>query len=261
MKKAVIVIIFGIILLIPSYSDAIIIDSGPINIVFGWGFYEHRDDGYLGIVNGGYHQSGDYFHLQSQIVTGGLLASFDDVISVQAHHWPQGAYGLLENRSSWPNDPEVSFWTLRLRPYAWTFEGKWRFILRYTGTDDEEHKQILIFSALSPAFPAPISHVTVTKSADAFVISWSGIGNPAAQGNIDYRVLISEAAPPGNWIEDIRGDWIGGGTLPPGTYDAALNKVTFTIPKVYGGQDYLIRIAQNIGQMGRAVFYLVLPLF
>ena len=119
MKKAVIVIIFGIMLLIPSYSNAIIIDSEPANIVFGWGFYEHRDGGYLGIVNGGHQQSGDYFHLQSQIVTGGLLESFDDIIGVQAYHWPQGTYGLLENRSSWPNDPEVSFWALRLQPYQW----------------------------------------------------------------------------------------------------------------------------------------------
>ena len=100
MKKTMMVFIFGIMLLIPSYSGAIIDDPQPTNIVLGVGIYEHRDDGYAGIINGSSYQSGDYFYLQSQIVLGEWLASFDDIISVKAAHWPQGRYDLLESRSA-----------------------------------------------------------------------------------------------------------------------------------------------------------------
>jgi hypothetical protein len=259
MKKTMLIfLILGGILLIPAYSGAVVIDPTPDNISNVDAHWEYRDYGHYGLlagIGGSQQRSGAYFTLESDIVTGGLLNTIEDVIRVQAiHKETQKLYNLHYDPYTWLGTP-IDSWSLKVRPSDWMFEGNWKFILVYNGSDGEIHRQRLTIPAEIPAFAAKISHVTLNRSADSFVISWSGIGDPYTSP-ITYGVLIFEAGT-ANFVERIRGDWEGGS----GTYDAPLNKVTFTIPSMYGGEAYVCRLGNRVKWVGRSLYYMILPTF
>lgn len=256
-------LLFGFILLSPTYSGAKIIkDADPINIGYGVPHHVQRYQGNMYShwnADGSQPGMGAYFYLEGEVLTGGFLESWDDIIQFTAvHTGTNNKYILQEQRGNFSGTP-VSFWFALAKPQTWMFEDNWKFILKYNGTDGLKHRQILTVPPGAPAFPPIPSHLALIKSANDFILSWSGIGDPNTQESIDYQVKIFETGTI-NWIETIRGNWSGGGTRVTGTYDAWLNKVTFTIPKIYGGEGYYLKVENRV-LTSRGVYYLVLPSF
>jgi hypothetical protein len=142
------------------------------------------------------------------------------------------------------------------------FSGTWSFTLVYTGSDKKEHIQICdgnvdsssikhpIEAASIGAIPPAISHIQIVRIDSAnFLVSWSGMGdNP---GNVDYRIEIYDENDV--CVETVyRMIWRippAPGTCPEGqecmgTYDSALNRVSFIVPVTYSYR--LVRIRQDI---------------
>jgi hypothetical protein len=254
-------LILGSILLIPAYAGAVVIDPTPDNISGVGASWEYRDYGNYGLlasIGGSQQRSGAYYTLEASVVTGGFLNTIEDVFRVQAKHIEtQKLYNLQYDPYTYLGTP-YDAWALKVPPSDWMFEGNWKFILVYNGSDGEIHRQRLTIPAERPAFAAKVSHVALNRSPDpppSFVVSWSGIGDPYISP-ITYRVMIFEAGT-AHIVESIRGDWEGGS----GTYDAALNKVTFTIPSMYGGEAYVCRLENRVKWVGRSVYYMILPAF
>ena len=262
MKKTALVIILGIILLIPVYSSAII-DQSPVNFYWArtkWDYRYYGNIGSLNSIGGSQLRTGAGFVFECEIRTGNFLANIEDVSKVEAvNTLTRKRYILHYNPSFWPAyDGIMDYWELKVQPDNAMFEGNWKFVLFYKGSDGEKHRQILITPPPEKAFPAEISHVTINRTVDSFKVSWSGIGPPNPP-LINYRVIVFPDGSP-DAIEDIHGDWEGGGSLTTGTYDASVNKVTFTIPGIYGGEAYGIRLANGIAN-NRSLYYMILPPF
>jgi len=206
--------------------------------------------------------SGAYFSVCAAILLGGYLTDFNKVISITATHSPSGrTYPLNADTCRDWQSPNLWPWGIFLRPEDWMFSGSWSYTLVYTGSDKKEHIQIcngpldpsgnLVPLVPGPigAFPPAISNIQVIKTADGnFQVSWSGIGdNPR---HIDYSIQIYDA----NGFCAERGysmTWRGtppatcpAGLVCVGTYDAALNRVSFIIPGTYSGRK--VRLRQHI---------------
>ena len=139
------------------------------------------------------------------------------------------------------------------------FSGPWSFTLVYTGSDKQEHIQICdsnvdnsgniypIEAAPIGAIPPPVSNVQMIGTGTGeFLVSWSGIGdNP---WNLDYRIEIYDKNDV--CVEVVyRMIWRGTPSCPAGqecvgTYDSALNRVSFIVPGKYSYR--LVRIRQEI---------------
>ena len=142
------------------------------------------------------------------------------------------------------------------------FSGTWSFTLVYTGSDKKQHMQICdsnvdnlgtehpVEAAPIEAIPAAVSHVQIVGPGnEGFLVSWTGIGDNG--GNIDYRIEIF--TPDDVCVEVVyRMVWRippAPGTCPEGqecvgTYDPALNRVSFIVPGRYSG--CLVRLSQHI---------------
>ena len=255
MKKSMLFIILGIIILLPAYSGAVIIDpSPPINFSFVNVKWDYKDFGNYGTSNyigGSEMRAGAYFVFECIIVTGGQLVNIEDVIKIEVlNTLTKNSYELHYFPFS-----NYHYWFLSVAPDDSMFKGIWKFVLRYKGSDGETHRQVKTIAAPEKAFPAKIAYVTLTKSGSAFEVSWSGIGSPGPpNAQIDYRVVVFDAATE-DIILDLKGDWAGG---TDGTYDPTLNKVTFTIPREYGGDEYYIRLANMIFS-NRSLYHMILP--
>ena len=261
--STIILLIFGGILIIPAYSGAIVTDPAPDNISSCYANWEYRDYGNYGLlanIGGSQQRTGPDIMLECSIETGGLLDAIENVIKVEAQNLKaKKRFYLHYDPYSWLGT-HYDWWGIMVQPSDWMFEGRWKFTLTYNGSDGSKHRQVWVEPPIDKAFPAHICHVTVNRSATKFVVSWSGIGIPGDSIHpIDYRVRIFEAGTT-NFVEDIRGNWEGGGTLVTGTYDESFNRVTFRIPAKYGGKAYVCRL-EHKAHWQRALYYLVLPKF
>ena len=196
------------------------------------------------------------------IQPGGYLADFNKVSSITATHSPSGrTYPLIASTCKNWQLPNHWPWTIFLRPEVWMFSGTWSFTLVYVGSDKKEHIQICdgnldnsgnkypIVAAPIGAIPPPVSNIQIIgTSTGEFLVSWSGIGdNP---GNVDYRIEMYDADD--ICVETVyRMTWraASDGTCPTGqvcvgTYDPALNRVSFIIPGSYPYR--LVRLRQEI---------------
>ena len=262
MKKTMWIPLFlGMLLLVPAISGAVVIDPSPDNfswVNINWDYKNFGNYGDLKLIGGSQLRTGAAFRFECEIYTGGLLDNLGDVIRVEAMNTlTKKRYILHYDPFFWPAYGGImQYWTLIVQPHESMFEGKWKFRLYYRGSDGNKHLQVLTAQPPAKIFPAQIAHVTVKRSGGSFEVSWSGIGNPDIP-LINYRVLVFQGV---DVIEDIHGDWEGGGTMTTGTYDTIANKVTFTIPATYAGEDYGIRLASST-LMNRSLYYLILPTF
>jgi hypothetical protein len=256
-KKAMPLILFAMIfLLIPAYSGAVVIDPAPINITDAWAHCDYQKWGNYGLAKG--VGDGQFFVFDISVTTGGYLSSIDNVLNVKAKHiGTKHLYLLQKEEYNWIGTHHHG-WVIWLRSENWMYESTWKVILNYLGSNGEKHRQVWE-TQVKPAFPARISNVDVTRAENSFLVSWSGTGNPYLQPSTTYRVRVFTGIGL-DVIEDYRGDWNDHiGTGENGSYDASLNKVTFSIPVRYGGQAYSVRL-ENLFDGNRSVYYLVLPL-
>ncbi|MGB5749484.1 MAG: hypothetical protein WBM69_21070 [Desulfobacterales bacterium] len=263
MRKTTLFIILAVILLIPAYVVAGITDEFPVNFYWANTQWDYRDYGNYGTSNftgGSQMRTGAGYLFECEIRPGGLLGNVEDVKKVEAvNTLTKKHYILHYDPFFWPSYGRImDYWELKVQPDDSMFEGNWKFVLYYQGIDGQKHRQVLITTPPAKTFPPEIAHVTVNRSGDSFEVSWSGIGPPNPP-LINYRVLVFPEGS-SDVIEDIRGDWQGGGSLTTGTYDTNLNKVTFTIPGIYGGEAYGIRLATSMIN-NRSLYYMVLPPF
>jgi hypothetical protein len=260
-KLSFVILFFA--LLLPIYSSAEVWDSSPTNFWWaksGWDYRDYNNYGTSHFTGGSQLKSGASVQIECEIKTGGFLDKIEDVIWVVAINdtEDQKLYYLHYNPFVWMGS-KLEYWSLNIQPADFMFEGNWLFVLVYQGSDAQIHFQSYSSQPPNQAFPPPISHVTLGRTIDSFVLSWNGIGDPNALP-INYLVRIFEAGAGGDWIVDIRGDWDGGGTLVTGSYDAVLNKVIFSVPGMYGGEAYGIRLeTRNAGN--RSLYYMILPSF
>jgi hypothetical protein len=270
MKKiSLLFLILGVMLLTPTYSGAFKIDEGNPNIPYASASWQYDDWGQVGSlrhVGGSSSRTGAYFRLNCGFEVGGFLGSIDDVIYIKAIHLgTKNRYDLQKEEFIWLGTPYVE-WSLLLRPENWMYEGEWKIALKYLGSNGNHHwrffrhrLQFMRFEPNLPSLPLKPSHVSVGMSDTDFIVSWSGIGDPNTQPAITYMVRILELET-NNWVEDLHGNWQGGGTHVTGVYDASLNEVAFNIPSEYGGDAYAIRLENRLNG-NRAIYYMVLPQF
>jgi len=221
--------------------------------------------------------SGAYFEVGTGIRPGGYLTDFNKVISITATHSPSGrTYPLNADTCRDWISPNLWPWGILLRPEDWMFEGSWSYTLVYEGSDKKTHIQIRdsevdssgrvfpLVAGPNGAFPPAISNIQIINTTDGnFQVSWSGIGdNPQY---IDYSIQIFD-------MFDLCVEWLyrmtwrtppSPGTCPTciGTYDSALNRVSFIIPSTYSGRKVRLRqyiVTPNRGSP-RAIRDLYLP--
>lgn len=263
MKKIILSILISMIILFtPNYSGAVRVDWGHPNIPYASAIWQYDDWGHVGSlqhIGGLLSRTGAYFRLNCGVAVGGSLESTDDVIRIEAIHLgTKNRYILQKDEFIWLGTPYVE-WSLFLRPENWMYEGGWKIVMIYLGSDGRHHRQFLRFAPNIPSFPLKQSHVSVGMSETDFIVSWSGIGDPSTQIAITYMVRVLELET-NNWVEDLHGDWQGGGTGVTGAYDATTNEVAFNIPNKYGGDGYAIRLENRLNG-NRAIYYMVLPQF
>ena len=261
MKKNtwILCLVLAVLISTPSLSQAIII-TDPDSSNFDWAGaqFEYRDYGNTSIASSGLDtKKGVYFYLESIIVPGGFLQSINDVLDVKVKHVGTGnKYTLVYGNYNWMGQNQDSWW-LQVRPAEWMFEGRWKYILSYTGTDGRKHAQFYYVDMGPASFPQPPAYIRVNQTVDSYIVSWAGIGDPVAQP-IDYRVRVFDGN--GDGIEDYHGVWNPGGTADTGTHDLFTNEVSFPVPSIYGTSNYTIRLENRLNGH-RACYYLKLPVF
>ena len=168
---------------------------------------------------------------------------------------------------TWIHGLDLSEWYLILRPEDWMFEGTWKFTLTYYDSKGKMHRQVKERVLARPTFPPKISNIMVKQIDNVYKVSWSAIGDPTkSPPYLDYRVQVFNASYD-IALEDYRTNWlmVDGDIM----YDNEVNRVTFTIPCGYGGEDYLIRLENRIWtepnppqgyrQLSRAEYFMKLP--
>jgi hypothetical protein len=268
------------ILLATSFSyGGTVNDIGSPNFWSGQSFpyYEYRDIGtYSSSLLGKEGVSRANFSVVAAIQARGFLADFNKVISVTATHSPSGrTYSLTPNVCRNWTVPNFWVWYVQLLPEEWMFDGTWSYTLVYTGSDKRTHVQICrgpldssgnlitpFVAGPKGAFPPAVSNVQIMKTDDEnFQISWSGIGdNPQ---HIDYSMQIFDMNDLCPEVVYSMGTAWRGASCPTcvGTYDSALNRVSFVIPSTYFGRKVRIRndiVTPNRG-MSRAMNQFRLP--
>lgn len=248
-------LILGTFLLASAYAaQPIVEDEDPINFIPNWQIarYEYRDYGSVFVFlkntyTSGFDSSGGaYFMFDSAIKLGGLLNSFEDIVNVEVTHSTGKVFNLLNLIRHWPLLDLISEWYLFLQPEDWMFGGSWTFTLIYEGTDNRLHRQPWIYDMPALAFPAKISHVRVEKTDGSYQVSWSGFGSPSNSVHYWVRVFDSLSL---DCFQDYR----------TGTYDPITNRITFTIPGDYAGEDFFVRLENRLRGSGRTCYYLRLP--
>lgn len=268
-------LILGTFLLTSAYADQPIIeDESPVNFEWFDLNYSYRDFGTSSFSNTGGDDSrtGAYFRIcpAIKIVPGQPLGSLDDIVKVEVIHLNTGQeYSLQQRDWTWIGQ-QLSLWLLYLQPEDWMFEGTWEFTLTYLDSRGKMHRQVKERVMARPAFPPKISNIMVEQIGGEYKVSWSVIGIPTQPTqppppDLDYRVRVFNASY-NNCLKDYRGTWRGGSS---GIYDYELNRVTFTIPCGYGGEDNIIRLENRIWtvpdqpqgyrQTNRALYFMKLP--
>jgi hypothetical protein len=259
--KLLLALAVGILLVAPAHAGKPI-EELPVNFD-GSVYYDYRDYGNSNLATPGGPQalSGAYFHFDTFVWLDGKLTDYDNVVNVTAEHEESGQElsllrGPVLTRPP-PIDPsEVQGWYLFVKPEDWMFSGTWKLTMTYE-VDGVRYRQSIWPPLGTVAFPVRPSHVTVTRSLEEFIVSWTATGNPYI-GPLDYRVRIFEGP---DIIADLRGKWDGPSLplgLPQGTYDQSGNRIVFPIPCAYGGESYLIRLENRI-YGSKACYFMVLP--
>ena len=122
---------------------------------------------------------GDYFLLDAQIITGGLLSSFDNIIEVTAKPsdpaYASYTFPLIRYNpcNSMFGEPMKEFY-LYLRYSPWMQASNWTYTLKYNGTDRKMHIQRFEKTGASYYTTPPINNVSLDRQ----TVSWPGIGFP-----------------------------------------------------------------------------------
>lgn len=262
MRAMRLILVITAILLAATFSyGAAVSDSGSPNFL-PWGsfpFYDYRDwGGWTGSPLGREGVSGAYFQVVAVIQTGGFLTDFNKVIEITATHSPSGrTYPLTPSLCRNWDLPNQWPWSIFLRPEDWMFSGTWSYTLVYKDSNKIKHTQICnsavdqlgnlhpLAAGPNGAFPPAISNIQVINTPEGnFQVSWSGIGdNPY---HVDYAIEIYDT-------DDLCPEWVyrmmnwrtcSEGQVCNGTYNPALNRVSFIITGGYYGR--LVRLRQNI---------------
>jgi hypothetical protein len=240
-------------------------DESPVNFEGGV-YYDYRDYGNsnLATLGGPQAMSGAYFHFDcfvKLVEENEKLTAYEDVVNVTAEHKEEGQEFSLQRgplvTRPFPIEPsQVQGWYLFVKPEDWMFSGTWKLTMTYKA-EGVRYRQSICPPLGPVAFPTRPSHVTVTRSLEEFIVSWTATGDPLSS-QMDYRVRIFEGP---DMRADLRGVWDGQSLppgLPQGTYEPFANRVVFPIPWDYGGESYLIRLENRI-YANKACYFMVLP--
>jgi hypothetical protein len=240
--KILLIFVLAIFIAMPAYGkDKMIEDPLPApNIVYPNAYPDYRDYGaWIPHREDSDAWTGAWFHVTIGVVLdGSYLQDYRDIIEVRARHVEQGQELILipEPPSYWWTG-EYQYWNLYLRLNGWMLQGNWEFyLIYYNPSDGKTHLQTAYHEMGPVTFPLKPAYIEVNTSPGSFIVSWNGIGDPRnPSNNIDYRLrILKKVGSVWTGPKQYRGDWTGGPDVA-GEYDAVLNKVTFTIPDVWGG--------------------------
>jgi hypothetical protein len=246
--KLLLLLIFTLSVAVPAFAKGPISDP-PDNLWEPDVRYEYLDQGTWGRTGAGAEgTSGAYFMVGIGVQLGGYLGDYDDVTSVKAKYKgmePNPEFTLIREEACTNFlGIDVQIWSLWLRSVPWMFQGEWKFIMEYNGSDGNVHRQTVKKVMGHVTFPIKPSCIKFERGDDKFTLSWSGIGNPESNP-VDYRIRIYDA---GCVAFELIGNW-GVGCAGPscsvtGWYDDWNNRVVFNIPLTWDG--HLIRLENRI---------------